>query len=80
MIHGLAPQHGYARTDSKPGQGATFKLYQPRNEGEGQERDQPAALIQPKGAPGGESVLVVEGEPVEQPRHARGASSNGLGG
>ncbi|WP_165191744.1 PAS domain S-box protein [Caulobacter soli] len=65
MIYGFARQsHGHAKIDSAPGKGATFKLYLPRDEGEAEDQDFPAVLIQSEGGHQGETVLVVEDEPV----------------
>lgn len=65
MIYGFARQsQGYARIESAPGAGATFELYLPRSENNLAEEDIPPLLIEPRSAREGETVLVVEDEPV----------------
>src|SRR3954451_4503421 len=64
MIYGFARQsNGHVSIDSKLGAGTSVRLYLPRHHGDaGDERLPPAAQDEPPGA--GESVLVVEDEPV----------------
>lgn len=65
MIYGFARQsEGYARIYSEVGKGTTVKLYLPRwrGEAEGEEEAGPAMAV--PGAEVGETVLVVEDEPV----------------
>ncbi len=65
MIYGFARQsNGHVRIDSEPGLGATVRLYLPRYDGEAamlppclEEANMPAAAL-------GDTVLVVEDEPV----------------
>nr|WP_295105854.1 PAS domain S-box protein [uncultured Caulobacter sp.] len=65
MIYGFARQsQGFAEIESEPGRGATFTLYLPRDEGQADDHDPTVALVQLKGAHDGETVLVVEDEPV----------------
>jgi PAS domain S-box-containing protein len=64
MIYGFARQsQGFAKIESEPGQGATFKLYLPRADGQPEDQEPAVALVQVKGAHD-ETVLVVEDEPV----------------
>ena len=64
MIYGFARQsNGHVLIDSKHGAGTSVRLYLPRHHGEaGDERLPPSAQDEPPGA--GETVLVVEDEPV----------------
>jgi PAS domain S-box-containing protein len=64
MIYGFARQsNGHVSIDSKLGVGTSVRLYLPRHHGEaGDERLPPSAQDEPPGA--GETVLVVEDEPV----------------
>jgi PAS domain S-box-containing protein len=64
MIYGFARQsNGHVSIDSKLGVGTSVRLYLPRHHGEaGDERLSPSAQDEPPGA--GETVLVVEDEPV----------------
>jgi PAS domain S-box-containing protein len=64
MIYGFARQsNGHATIDSQPGQGTSVKLYLPRHHGD--VADEPAAAVRAaEHAATGETVLVVEDEPV----------------
>ena len=64
MIYGFARQsNGHATIDSRPGQGTSVSLYLPRHHGD--VADEPAAAARVAGhAATGETVLVVEDEPV----------------
>jgi PAS domain S-box-containing protein len=64
MIYGFARQsEGYARIYSELGHGTTVKLYLPRHRGALEEEEAPASMP-PAAAEAGETVLVVEDEPV----------------
>ncbi|MGF7151734.1 PAS domain S-box-containing protein [Sphingomonas zeicaulis] len=64
MIYGFARQsEGYARIYSEVGKGTTVKLYLPRWRGEEEGEEAEAATVAPV-AESGETVLVVEDEPV----------------
>jgi PAS domain S-box-containing protein len=65
MVYGFAKQsEGHLRIDSVVGQGTTIRIYLPRYDGASLE-DQPASLtIEVPRAEAGETVLVVEDEPV----------------
>jgi PAS domain S-box-containing protein len=65
MIYGFARQsEGYAKIYSEVGKGTTFKLYLPRHRGEATDDDALPDLTDAHGAYVGETVLVVEDEPV----------------
>ncbi len=64
MIYGFARQsNGHATIDSKIGQGTTVKLYLPRHHGDAV-AEQASAVRAAEHAATGETVLVVEDEPV----------------
>ena len=64
MIYGFARQsNGHATIDSRLGQGTTVKLYLPRHHG-GAATEQASAAAAAEHAATGETVLVVEDEPV----------------
>jgi PAS domain S-box-containing protein len=64
MIYGFAHQsNGHATIDSKPGQGTSVRLYLPRHH-KGAAAEQAAAAASAGRATIGETVLVVEDEPV----------------
>jgi CheY-like chemotaxis protein len=64
MIYGFARQsNGHAMIDSKPGQGTSVRLYLPRHQ-KGVAAEQAAAAADAARAVTGETVLVVEDEPV----------------
>ena len=65
MIYGFAKQsEGYAKIYSEVGQGTTFKLYLPRHRGEAEDEEALPRLSGIHHADDGETVLVVEDEPV----------------
>ena len=65
MIYGFARQsEGYAKIYSELGKGTTFKLYLPRHRGESGDDDALPELSDAHNAYVGETVLVVEDEPV----------------
>ena len=65
MIYGFARQsEGYAKIYSELGKGTTFKLYLPRHRGESAEDEALPELSDAHSAYVGETVLVVEDEPV----------------
>jgi PAS domain S-box-containing protein len=64
MIYGFARQsNGHATIDSQPGQGTSVRLYLPRHHGGAAFRPASAAAMAERSATG-ETVLVVEDEPV----------------
>jgi PAS domain S-box-containing protein len=64
MIYGFARQsNGHVTIDSKIGQGTSVRLYLPRHHGEGAAGEAPAVKAAEHAATG-ETVLVVEDEPV----------------
>ena len=64
MIYGFARQsNGHATIDSKPGQGTSVRLYLPRHH-KGIAAEQALAAAEAAHAATGETVLVVEDEPV----------------
>jgi CheY-like chemotaxis protein len=65
MIYGFARQSdGYAKIYSEIGKGTTVKLYLPRHRGPTEEDDLAPTITQAHAAEAGETVLVVEDEPV----------------
>ena len=65
MIYGFARQsEGYAKIYSEPGKGSTLKIYLPRHRGAAEPDDEVAYPPSVLGAQSGETVLVVEDEPV----------------
>ena len=65
MIYGFARQsEGHAKIYSEPGQGTTVKIYLPRYRGEVPVEPEAVAASEPPRAERGETVLVVEDEPV----------------
>jgi PAS domain S-box-containing protein len=65
MIYGFARQSdGHAKIYSELGKGTTFKLYLPRHRGEQADGDEAVELNGAHVAQAGETVLVVEDEPV----------------
>src|SRR6185312_1616924 len=64
MIYGFARQsNGHASIDSKPGRGTSVRLYLPRHQGGAAARPASTAAMAERSATG-ETVLVVEDEPV----------------
>jgi PAS domain S-box-containing protein len=64
MIYGFARQsNGHATIDSRPGQGTSVRLYLPRHHGEAA-TEHASAVRAAEHAATGETVLVVEDEPV----------------
>jgi CheY-like chemotaxis protein len=64
MIYGFARQsNGHATIDSKPGQGTSVRLYLPRHHGDAA-AEHASAVKAAEHAATGETVLVVEDEPV----------------
>ncbi len=65
MIYGFARQsEGYAKIYSEVGKGTTFKLYLPRYRGAAEDEEVPAQPARAVEADFGETILVVEDEPV----------------
>ncbi len=65
MVYGFAKQsNGYARIYSEPGRGTTVRLYLPRHLGEGAVDDEQPAASGSLSAAAGETVMVVDDEPV----------------
>ncbi|WP_414476223.1 PAS domain-containing protein [Microvirga sp. M2] len=65
MVYGFARQsEGHAKIYSELGQGTTIKLYLPRYRGETDAQIEAATLAEAPRAESGETVLVVEDEPV----------------
>ncbi|WP_262269814.1 PAS domain S-box protein [Microvirga yunnanensis] len=65
MVYGFARQsEGHARIYSEIGQGTTIKIYLPRYRGETQAEIEASTLAEAPRAQSGETVLVVEDEPV----------------
>jgi PAS domain S-box-containing protein len=65
MVYGFARQsEGHAKIYSEVGQGTTIKIYLPRYRGETEAEIEAATLAEAPRAVSGETVLVVEDEPV----------------
>ncbi|GEO14808.1 PAS domain-containing protein [Microvirga aerophila] len=65
MVYGFAKQsEGHVRIYSEVGKGTTVNVYLPRYHGELDDQDVPSGLRQAHRAEAGETVLVVEDEPV----------------
>jgi CheY-like chemotaxis protein len=65
MVYGFAKQsEGHVRISSEVGKGTTVNIYLPRYHGELDDQDVPSGLSQTHRAEAGETVLVVEDEPV----------------
>jgi PAS domain S-box-containing protein len=65
MVYGFARQsEGHAKIYSEVGQGSTIKIYLPRYRGETDAEIEAATLAEAPRAESGETVLVVEDEPV----------------
>jgi PAS domain S-box-containing protein len=65
MVYGFARQsEGHAKIYSEVGQGTTIKIYLPRYRGETEAEIEAATLAEAPRAESGETVLVVEDEPV----------------
>jgi CheY-like chemotaxis protein len=65
MIYGFARQsNGYAKIHSELGRGTTVQIYLPRHRGEVEGEESPPALQDAHATYQGETVLVVEDEPV----------------
>jgi len=65
MVYGFAKQsEGYVEINSEVGQGTTIRIYLPRHRGAAQEEPSPASHSEVPRAEAGETVLVVEDEPV----------------
>jgi CheY-like chemotaxis protein len=65
MVYGFAKQsEGHVRITSEEGRGTTVKLYLPRHRGAQEAAGPPVAAAEPARAEAGETVLVVEDEPV----------------
>jgi PAS domain S-box-containing protein len=65
MIYGFARQsEGYCKIYSEVGQGTTIKLYLPRHRGEAAEEESAPELSEAHAAEAGETVVVIEDEPV----------------
>ncbi len=65
MVYGFAKQsEGHVKIYSEVGQGTTIKIYLPRHRGAAQEEMSTAPLSEAPRAKAGETVLVVEDEPV----------------
>jgi signal transduction histidine kinase len=65
MVYGFAKQsEGHVRIYSEVGQGTSVKIYLPAYEGEAVESVEPPEQSEPHRAGAGETVLVVEDEPV----------------
>ncbi|MFD2225231.1 PAS domain S-box protein [Microvirga arabica] len=65
MVYGFAKQsEGHVKIYSEEGQGTTIRIYLPRHRGAAQEEPSPASHAEVPRAEAGETVLVVEDEPV----------------
>jgi PAS domain S-box-containing protein len=65
MVYGFAKQsEGHVRIDSEVGKGTTVNIYLPRYDGELDDQEHRSGLNQAHRAEAGETVLVVEDEPV----------------
>jgi CheY-like chemotaxis protein len=65
MVYGFAKQsEGHVRIYSEEGQGTTVKIYLPRYRGQVEEEGMPGSLADAPRTEAGETVLVVEDEPV----------------
>jgi PAS domain S-box-containing protein len=65
MVYGFAKQsEGHLKIYSEVGQGTTIKIYLPRHRGAAVEEGHSSAVAVPPRADAGETVLVVEDEPV----------------
>ena len=75
-VYGIVQQSGgYIRVDSQPGQGATFRIFLPRVEGEPERETRPRRPAQPAG--GSETILLVEDEDSVRELAARILQENG---
>ena len=74
MVYGFARQsEGHAKIYSEVGQGTTIKIYLPRYRGETDAEIEASTLAEAPRAEAGETVLVVEDEPVVREPDHRGA-------
>ncbi len=65
MVYGFARQSGgHACISSEPGRGAEVRLYLPRHNGQAEGRDEPAEKLASPRARQGETVLVIDDEPI----------------
>jgi signal transduction histidine kinase len=65
MVYGFAKQsEGHLKIYSEEGKGTTVKIYLPRHRGAAEEDDVASPAAEPQRAEAGETVLVVEDEPV----------------
>jgi CheY-like chemotaxis protein len=65
MVYGFAKQsEGHARIYSEPGRGTTVKIYLPRHRGDDEQTEPAMVVSEAPRAGAGETVLVVEDEPV----------------
>jgi CheY-like chemotaxis protein len=65
MVYGFAKQsEGHVKIYSEVGKGTTIRVYLPRHRGAAQEEPSTASLAEVPRAQAGETVLVVEDEPV----------------